>query len=202
MMTSVWINLAVEDELSEAVLRRILLDSSRNFHVNTCYGKKGKDYLKKYISAFYNASKGFPYIVFVDLDRWDCPPLLKLDWFKKPLHSNLLFRIAVHEVEAWLLADREGFSKYFKISQSLMPHKVEEIVDPKEKLIELVRKSKIRLLREAIVPPHESTRKQGPDYNGALIGFVKDHWNIKRAIHNSVSLKGTVSAVMQFRPFQ
>lgn len=67
-------------------------------------------------------------------------------------------------------------------------------------MIELAQKSRKRRLREAIVPGTKSDAKQGPDYNGALITFVNEFWDIKAAMDNSISLKKTVNAVINFKP--
>jgi hypothetical protein len=45
------INLAVEDPLSEAVLRTILHQSNRRYIVGNCYSKNGFGYLKKNIMS-------------------------------------------------------------------------------------------------------------------------------------------------------
>ncbi|MEK7700105.1 MAG: hypothetical protein AAB332_06850, partial [Planctomycetota bacterium] len=74
------------------------------------------------------------------------------------------------------------------------------INDPKRRLIELAQKSRKRRLREAIVPSSKSDARQGPDYNGALIPFVNEFWDIKAAMDNSISLKRTVKAVIDFKP--
>jgi len=36
-------------------------------------------------------------------------------------HPNFLFRVAVREVEAWLLAHREGIARFLGISEHLVP---------------------------------------------------------------------------------
>ena len=48
-----------------------------------------------------------------------------------------LFRIAVREVEAWLIADREALAGFLKIKIMHVPYKPEELVDPKRVLLEL-----------------------------------------------------------------
>lgn len=194
-MIPTYINLAVEDDLSEAVLRRILEKSGCNYQVHICYGKRGISYLHKNIAAYNNAAKSVPYLVLIDLDREECPPSIIQRWFDRPPHPHLLFRIAVHEVEAWLLADCEGIANYLAILQISIPGNVEEIIDPKQMLINLARKSRMKNRREAIVPPSGSTRKQGADYNGAMIGFVKQRWNIDRARKKSASLQKTIDAI-------
>ncbi len=189
------INLAVEDDLSEAVLRRIL---QTRYDVGVCYKRGGFGYLKKTIHGFNNASKGMPHIVLTDLDRRECAPTLIEDWLPVPTHHNLLFRVAVREVESWVLADRDRFAKFLGIRKTLVPVNVDAIDDPKKCLINLARKSK-RNLREDIVPTEGSTAKQGPDYNGRLISFVKEFWDPCEAMRNSPSLARTIRAVENFQ---
>ena len=96
--------IAVEDYLSEAVLRVMFMQSTRAYAVGNCLGRKGSGYLKKKIKGFNQVAKGIPFFVLTDLDQTDCPPLLIGKWLSIPKHENLLFRIAVREIESWLLA--------------------------------------------------------------------------------------------------
>lgn len=194
------ISLAVEDQLSEAVLKKILRFAKDRYLVSTCYNRGGYGYLKKNIAGFNNAAKGIPFIVLTDLDNSECPPALIREWLPYPKHPNLLFRIAVREVEAWLLADWNGFARYLGIVKKHIHFDIESIKNPKHLLIELAQKSRKRRLREAIVPGPKSDAKQGPDYNGALITFVNEFWDIKVAMGKSLSLKKTVKAVIDFKP--
>ncbi|MBI5749338.1 MAG: DUF4276 family protein [Nitrospinae bacterium] len=199
-MEQVVISLAVEDQLSEAVLKKILRIAEDRFLVTTCYSREGFGYLKKNIAGFNNAAKGMPFLVLTDLDTSECPPALIKEWLPYPKHPNLIFRVAVREVEAWILADWKGFAMYIGISNDIIPADVESIKNPKQKLIELTKKSRNRRIRESIVPGSNSDAKQGPDYNGALITFVNEFWDIKTAMENSISLKKTVKAVIDFKP--
>ena len=76
MMGDIFINLAVEDELSEVVLRKVLRETKRPFVVGTCFRKRGFGYLKSKLSGFNNACKGTPFLILTDLDRKPCPQLL------------------------------------------------------------------------------------------------------------------------------
>ncbi|HLP90561.1 MAG TPA: hypothetical protein VK184_18515 [Nostocaceae cyanobacterium] len=194
------INLAVEDPLSEAVLRAILHQSNRPYKVINCYCQQGYGYLQKTIKGFNNAAKGIPYIVLTDLDRKDCPLALIEQWLPYPKHPNLLFRIAVREVETWLLADREAFANFLGIQQILIPQDVDAIDDPKQTLINLAKKSKKGELRDAIVPKPNSTAKVGRDYNGQLIYFVENFWKAEVAKLCSPSLQRTVNSIAIFEP--
>jgi hypothetical protein len=191
------INLAVEDVLSEAVLRKILPD---RYVVGDHCMRGGFGYLKKNIRGFNNASKGMPFLVLTDLDTGECAPTLLKEWLSVPIHHNLLFRVAVREVESWVLADRDRFAKFLGIRKTLVPVNVDAIDDPKKCLINLAMKSHTRNLREDIVPTKGSTAKQGPDYNGRLISFVEEFWNPYEAMDHSPSLERTIRAVENFQP--
>jgi len=193
------INIAVEDSLSEAVLRKIIGQSHSRFSMGYCYSKGGYGYIKRTIRGFNNAAKGTPFLVLADLEA-ECAPIQIREWLSVPIHPNLLFRIAIREVESWLLADRIGFASFLYINRNLIPNNVDEIADPKQCLINLARRSRKRVLCEAIVPAPRSTAKIGPDYNGQLIYFVENHWSITEATRNSPSLERAVKAISNFKP--
>lgn len=193
------INIACEDPLSEAVIRKVLSHSPNTFHIGTCYSHGGFGYLKKTINGFNNSSKHCPFFVLTDLDQRECAPLLIQSWLNTPKHNNLIFRVAVREVESWLLADRYNFAKYVLVSIDHIPHTTEDIMNPKELLINIVKQSRKRSLKSDILPANNSTAKQGPNYNEPLIKFVEEHWNISEAANNSQSLQKTINALNEFR---
>jgi len=194
------INLVVEDPLSEAILRTILRQSGHPYSIGTCFGQGGFGYIKKRIRGFNKAAKGTPFFVLTDLDKNECPAVLLKEWLSEPQHPNLLFRIAVREVESWLLAHRDGLSGFLGVRVASIPEDVDAIDDPKQFLINLARKSRYRPLREDIVPSPRSTASVGPDYNGRLISFVQNHWKASVAMRYSSSLKRAVHAVRNFKP--
>ncbi|PSB18801.1 hypothetical protein C7B65_13570 [Phormidesmis priestleyi ULC007] len=199
-MTDIPINLAVEDDLSEAVLKEILKQSKRPFSVGTCLKRQGYGYLKKNLPGINKAAKGLPYLVLTDLDKAECPLALISEWLSQPKHPNLIFRVAVTEVEAWLLAHREAYAKFLGISVSLIPDNVDAVPDPKQLLIDLTRRSRKRTLRDAIVPAPKSSAKIGRDYNGQLIQFVQQNWKVELAKTHSPSLERAVNAIVNFEP--
>jgi len=194
------IQLVVEDSLSEAVLRKLLAKSQRQFAVGTCYCQGGFGYIKNKIMGFNLAARGTPFLVLTDLDQATCPPELLDQWLPTSKHPNLIFRIAVREVEAWLLADQKGFARFSRIPERKIPKNSEGIPNPKEKLIELVKQSPLAGLRTDIVPREGTTAKIGPNYNGKLIDFVNSKWDISMAQKNSNSLQKTVRALDNFEP--
>ncbi len=199
-MPPIYINLAVEDVLSEAVLRKMLKSSGREYIVQRCFMKEGFGYLKKQVSAFNHAAKITPFLLLTDLDTTECPPVLIQDWLSCPKHPNLIFRIAVREVEAWLLAHHKAFAKFAGISADLIPQNIEAREDAKKCLISLVGKSSQRDLREDIVPYPKSTATQGRNYNNRLMLFVDKFWNPSIAMENSPSLRRALDAIAKFEP--
>jgi hypothetical protein len=173
MSHSIPINLAVEDDLSEAVLRMMLHKSGRQYAVSSCYGRSGFGYLKSKIIGFNNAAKGTPFLILTDLDKKECAPLLLQEWLRIPKHHNLLFRKAVRSVESWLLADRSSFASFIGVQKDSIPLSPDDQEDPKRFLIEITVKSRKKELREAITPAKGSTARIGPDYNGTLINFTE-----------------------------
>jgi len=201
MTNPIFLPLAVEDSLSEFVLKKILEQSQRPFVIVNCLCHGGYGYLKKNIRAFNEASQGTPFMVLTNLDRAECAPTLITKWLPYPKHPNLLFRVAVREIETWLLAHREAFAKFLGISENLIPQNVDTILDPKQFLINLAKKSKSRELRQAIVPPAGNQHvTMGKNYNGKLKEFVETDWQVDIAVHCSDSLQRTVNAIATFEP--
>ena len=115
-MNSIPVNPATEDELSEIVLLR-MLSYVGSYSVGTSYRRGGFGYLRSTISGWNHAAKGIPFIVWTDLDRYACPSMLIDEWLPFR-HPNFLLRIAVREVEAWLLGDGSNLSDFSRYPRS------------------------------------------------------------------------------------
>ena len=199
-MPEIPVNLATEDELSEVVLRALLEHTRRGFFVGTAYGRRGNGYLRKTISGWNGAARSLPFVVLTDLDLVECPMTLIEDWLAEPLHPNLLLRVAVREVEAWLLADRVNLARYLHVSEKVLPAEADELLDPKAVLVGAAGKSRSGEIRDRVVPRRGSTAKQGRDYNACLCSFVRSAWDIDVAAAHSVSLQRTVARLNTFSP--
>lgn len=82
--------------------------------------------------------------------------------------------MAVMEVEPWVMADRIGFSSFLSVPIHRVPTLTDDILNPKEYLVSLARKSQKKSVREALIPPHGSTLSVGFEYNMLLSEFVRD----------------------------
>lgn len=207
MSSDIVINLAVEDELSEHLLRVSLAQTGRQFLVGAVYGRRGNAYLKGMLPAFEAASRGSAHLVMADLDAQPCVPELIEKWFGCEMadyatrrHPNLLFRVAVRESEAWVMADREAFADFLGIALKHVPPQPDAVEDPKKQLLDLARKSRKRNLREDLVPRPGDRRTIGPDYNGRLAEFVNSSWRGSHAQATSPSFCRTFSILKTFHP--
>lgn len=197
------ISLLVESDFDEQVLRKLIRQVNR-YEIDGCYGKKGKTYLKEKAPNFNNTAKGgYPFILLTDLDQEVCPLAIITNWLPQGRHPNFVLRIAVREIEAWLLADRSGIADFLQIPEktvSYVSYMPDEIVDPKSVLIDLARQSRSRQIREDIVPAPKTTSKVGKNYNSRLLEFVLGSWQLEVARQNSPSLDRAYRALLNFKP--
>lgn len=193
MSHPILITAAIEGDLDEAVIRRLLIHSQ--LVPGDIYGKIGKRHLHDKISGYNHAAQYFPWIVLADLDREaECAPPMRNNWL--PSSSPFMcFRIAVHAVEAWLLADTESMAAFLGLNCNRIPMNPDSLPNPKEALINLARRSRRRYIREDIAPRAGSHRSVGPAYSSQLIGYVQSIWRPQDAVTKSQSLKRAVDAI-------
>jgi hypothetical protein len=115
-------------------------------------------------------------------------------------HPNLVFHIAVREIEAWLLADARNLPRFLGCPPKGVPDNPESLADPKAFLIDLARRSRFREIRDRVAPRPGSTAQQGPDYNACLGEFVATSWDVTEAQKRSRSLRQAVRRIRDFLP--
>ena len=169
--------------MSEWVARRALSTRPMAYAIGAVFSRGGFGYLKKQAPAFNNAARGCPFLLVTDLDRCPCPHQLIEEWLAGPKHPHFLLRVAVHEVESWLLADPAGLSAFLGLRQPFALRDPEQLADPKQELLKLALSSPRRATREALAWKDAPSGRlcQGPDYNGTLARFVSEQWDIERA---------------------
>jgi len=188
--------LAVEDDLSEVVLRRLLRERPVDYVVEAVFKQGGFGYLKKQAPAFNNMAKACPVFLLTDLDQRPCAPELIADWLKQPRHSEFLLRVAVREVEAWLLACDVPLAEYLSARQLPTFPAPEALDDPKMELLKLAEGSTKRHIREAVTRRDTGGNlRQGPAYNSTLATFVDQFWKPKLAASKCQSLKRAIKAL-------
>ena len=190
--------LAVEDELSEAISAKIL--NSFGIEIGIVLREGGNAYLRQKAPELNRSASGMDIFLLTDLDSpRDCPPELIRSWIRGTLNPRFFFRVAVMEVESWLMADRIGFANFLSIPIHRIPSPTDDIPEPKECLVSLARRSKKRRLRDELVPKPGAKIPVGYGYNTRLSQFVRDHWDLERAASASPSLKRTLNRISQGR---
>src|SRR3972149_1471008 len=196
----VFITAAVEGNVDEEVVRRLIE------HVGgtpgPVYGRNGKDHLRQRIANYNQAARLSPWGVLVDLDHdADWAPPLRTAWLPA-LSPHMCLRVAVRQVEAWLLADRERLAKFLSVSTSRIPHNPESVEHPKNTLVEIARYSRRRDIREDMVPRPGSGRSVGPAYAARLIEFViseRTGWRPEVAARYSDSLNRSLRCLRRIK---
>jgi hypothetical protein len=178
---------AVEGIVDEAVLRCLVR------HVGAepgpIHGRNGKQHLLQRLSGYNQAAHIAPWVVLVDLDQdGNCAPPLRTRWLPRPA-PRMCFRIAVREVEAWLLADRDRLAPFLGVARTRVPLLPEGVTDPKRAMVELARHSQRRAIQEDMIPRLGSGRTVGPAYASRLIEFVEATWRPDVAAEHADSLR-------------
>lgn len=190
----------VEDRLSGSVAERMVATVKpwqRNALPPVHLG--GIEKIRAQMPKYLNASHVMPHFVLVDLDKTTCAPALLTAWQLPVPGARLLFRVAVRETEAWVLADRKGFADFAGIPVSKVPQSPELESDPKQTLVNLVRRSRKKRLVTELVPAQGSRVSIGPLYNELLCEFVRTTWNLEAACCNAPSLAKALVRLRSFR---
>jgi len=183
-----YVALATEDALSEAVGLRLLQELPFEVTPSPLLRRDGFGYLRSGMSKWRELAKRQAVLLITDLDRLECPSALKRDWLgSKPAPENLLFRVAVREVESWVLADHVAMRRLVG-PKSKLPPEPDKLPDPKSHLLGLA-KFAAREIREDIVQQAGAVASQGIGYNSRLTAWVRDEWDPERAAQRSPSLQ-------------
>ncbi|MDC6179643.1 hypothetical protein C2I33_11035 [Ralstonia solanacearum] len=134
------------------------------------------------------AANVMPVLMLADADQAPCVVEQRNSWMPAKPNKRFALRLAVREAEAWVLADHVGFSKFVGVSKDVISPRPEEVPDPKQALLSVVRKSKNRELREEMLPQKGARSPVGLGYNVHLVNFVEQHWDIDRAMARAPSL--------------
>lgn len=186
---------ATEDLPSEQVAERLIRYIGGN--VDLRLRREGFGYLKSKFPSFCEIARQMPVLVLTDLDRAPCPHALVQAWIGQiHMPPDLVFRVVVREIEAWLLADREGFSQFLGISPRLLPHDPETLNDPKAEVLRLARRARAAVRRD-LLPSNRSTAPQGLGYSSRLSEFAQSMWDIERACESSDSLRRALTRLQE-----
>ena len=185
------IALATEDELSEAVGSRLVAEVAPALEINLRLRRGGSGYLRSKLRNFHEMARRQPVLLITDLDRSPCPATLIAQWSRQIRRNDgLLFRVAVHEIEAWLLADHEAIGNLFGGRTRKLPERPDAIADPKRALLDLAAAAP-RRIRANLRAEEGAIAAQGLGYNRTLAEWVHQKWSPERASSRSESLHRT-----------
>lgn len=187
---------AVEGIVDEAVFRRLV--RTARAEAGPVYGRTGKHQLLDRLPAYNHAARFSPWLVLVDLDHdAECAPPYRAAILPAP-SEWMCCRVAVREVEAWVLGDRQRMAEFLEVSPRRLPTAPENEEDPKRIVVNLARHSRSRDIRQDLVPREGSGRSEGPAYASRLIEFISDSrhgWRPGVAAHASGSLSRCLRAL-------
>jgi hypothetical protein len=159
------------------------------------YGQKGKGWIDKNLAGYNLAAGLAPWLVVRDLNSdADCAPTLRMRLLPTPA-ADMRFRIAVKSVESGLLADRERMSEFLRVPITRLPHDPDSLNNPKRFIVDLARRSKLREIREDIVPAFGMSGTQGPAYTSRIIEFARGAWRPRIAARTSDSLRRCIASI-------
>lgn len=194
--------MGVEDDLTYAVadvlIKQLLGDkyASQRLHAKRA---GGFGQIRGNLDKYLRLAARQPVVLITDLDRRPCAPSLIAEWFGSGRPSPFLcFRVAVREVESWLMADKIGLAKFLGVAEHRLPRSVEEELDPKQRLIEIASRGR-KGIRDELVDPHFAHARQGLGYNERLSKFVTTEWNLERASKLSDSLRRACTALARLK---
>jgi hypothetical protein len=187
------INIAVEGASDLEVARAVVSHAGHEVRLVRVAG--GKTKLDPLIPKYNDASAQFPWIVFRDSDG-QCPVALrdKLTKSIATLHPQFCLRTAHSMSEAWLLADRDGFAEFFKVSRNRVPPDPEALPHAKHVLLGLCGQSRSRAIKHDVTATAGQT---GPLYVARLNEFASTTWNVADAASVSSSLRRAVAHIGQ-----
>lgn len=192
-MTPVPITIAVEGLTDIPVASRLLAACGHSLGaVHDC---RGKSQLDARLHAYNLAAQHSPWLVMRDLDRDSiCAPTLVGLLLPNPV-PKMIFRVAVHDMEAWLLADRAAMAHALRVRESAIPIDPDNLVSAKVALVNIARGSRSPSIRRDLVPWVGSPAKVGRGYTMFVQDFAQTTWDPDRAAANSDSLARALRAL-------
>jgi hypothetical protein len=191
------LGLVAEDKLTQAILRKCVAHYLPNHQVVRSDVEGGRGNVQRKLKAYAALARTLPVVVCVDLDSDECPPSLLKSW--EPHFSRapaLLLRIAVREVESWVLADRKRFAQFIDAQSDDITNNPDSLDDPKRYLLELTRATAKPELKNDLLPRNFNKHPRiGPAYNLRMCEFVQKKWRPHVAAERSESLARAVAAM-------
>lgn len=188
--------LVCEDQVGAAILERLLQDKHPMIQPYATQVTRSNSQIRAQMEKYVKASRaGIPHIILTDLDNHRCAPSLIEQWKVPTIPGFLFFRVAAREAEAWILADKEALADFLDLPAAKLPSTPEAEADPKQTLMNLVRRSRVKGLRRDILPEEGSSASKGILYNEQWRAFILSRWDPQRAARRSASLRRAMMSI-------
>jgi hypothetical protein len=161
----------------------------------------GKAEIDRLIPKYADAARfGIPRLVLRDLDHdAPCAGALVARLLAERA-DKLCLRIAIREIESWLMADIDAFVDAIPVRRSDIPRNTDHIADPKRLILDAVRRNGGKTLQRRLLSRDAYQAFEGPEYTTFMQQFAMTHWSAGRAIGGgrSASLTRSAARIEQF----
>ena len=108
-----------------------------------------------------------------------------------------IIRLSERMLENWLLSDISSLAKFLKIKEDLVRKEIykQTNVHPKDIVVSLARRSKVREIKADVVPKQGSKGRVGKGYTAVMTRFIEDFWNPDAASVENRSLEKALLAI-------
>lgn len=189
------LTIACEGLSDEPVLRK--LAELGEFRVDRVIVLGGKAKVDRRLAAYASAARYSKWLVVRDLDNHACAAKLRAHLLPAS-PAGLSFRLAVREIESWLLADWDEFCSHFS-TRVMPPPDPDNLPNAKSFLLERFLQSRRRVVRTRFVRKESGALYPGTEYVTAIKDFVNQCWDPHRAESRSPSLKRAIASLRRLK---
>jgi hypothetical protein len=157
--------------------------------------KRGRDAFWADIHRYNQAAEWGPVFALADLEREPCASAVFQAHLPAGRHPNLVLRLAVGMLESWLMADGQSLARFLKVSQAVIPRDPDREPHGKLALVNIARRSRLRHIRDDLVPEPGVSAMVGKNYTARMSQFIRDHWRPLEAQTRSPSLQRAITAL-------
>lgn len=189
----------VEGDLEISIVSALFKACDIEFRRNEVINKRGIEKFWGAAPRLNQAARHKSIFGLADLERHACAPALLKEKLGACPRANFVLRLSVRMSESWLMADQAEIARFLGISRAMVPDSPESLDNPKLSLVNLARGSRVRRIRDGVVPEAGSQRAVGIEYLRLLSEFAEEHWDPHRASLHSPSLAKAIQRLDQFR---
>lgn len=168
--------------------------------VGGVFGRSGKAHLLARLPGYNRSARHLPWLMLIDLDQdAPCAGAAIAAWLPLGPARLMRLRVPVREMESWLMADHVSFAAFLGVARAKLPRSPDELDDPKGVVVGLARSSKLRAVREGLVPTSGSHRNEGVTYASDVGRYAREHWRPELAATRSPSVARALDRLQRFR---